>query len=117
VGHAAETWAKLSGMLASGDLSGLPDLYDHDAIYLEPFNPPHRGNLLIQAYLKDYLSGKDDVAIDDRKVIESEDGTRLAVEWTISYDAAGRRWSDLPRGSFFELDPDTGLIVHHREYQ
>ncbi len=117
MGHAAETWGKLSGMLSSGDLSGLPSLYDNDAIYLEPFNPPHRGNLLIQAYLKDYLSGKDAVAIEDRKVIESGDGRLLAVEWTISYDAAGRRWSDLPRGSFFEFDPDSGLIVHHREYQ
>ena len=117
MGHAAETWARLSGMLASGDMGDLPGLYDQDAIYLEPFNPPHRGNLLIQAYLKDYLSGKDAVAIEDRKVVESEDGRYLAVEWTISYDAAGRRWSELPRGSFFEFDPDTGLIVHHREYQ
>ena len=117
MGHAADTWGSLSGMLASGDLSGLPSLYDQDAIYLEPFNPPHRGNLLIQAYLKDYLSGKSKVEIDSRKVIESDDGTLLAVEWTISYDAAGRRWSDLPRGSFLEFDPDSGLIVHHREYQ
>ena len=117
MGHAADTWAKLSGMLESGDLADLPGLYDQDAIYLEPFNPPHRGNLLIQAYLKDYLSGKDAVEIEERKVIESDDGRYLGVEWTISYDAAGRRWSELPRGSFFEFDPDSGLIVHHREYQ
>lgn len=117
MGHAAETWARLSGMLSSGDVAGLAELYDQNAVFLEPFNPPHRGNLLIQAYVKDYLSGKDDVVIEDRKVIESEDGRHLAVEWTISYDAAGRRWSDMPRGSFFEFDPDSGLIVHHREYQ
>ncbi len=117
MGHAADTWAKLSGMLTSGDFSELPSLYDQDAVYLEPFNPPHRGNLLIQAYLKDWVSGKDKVVIEDQKVVESQDGTHLAVEWTISYDAAGRRWSDLPRGSFFELDADTGLIVSHREYQ
>ena len=117
MGHAAETWARLSGMLSSGDLGDLPGLYAQDAIYLEPFNPPHRGNLLIQAYLKDYLSGKEKVEITDRKVVESEDGRLLAVEWTISYDAAGRRWTDLPRGSFFEFDTDTGLIVNQRAYQ
>ncbi len=117
MGHAADTWAKLSEMFTSGDLSGLPALYDNDAIYLEPFNPPHRGNLLIQAYLKDWLSGKDKLVIEDQKVVESEDGRYLAVEWQISYDAAGRRWSDLPRGTFFEFDTASGLIIHEREYQ
>jgi len=116
VGHAADTWTRLSQMLESADLKEMPSLYDQDALYLEPYNPPHRGNLLIQAYLKDYLAGKEDVDIAEKKVIESEDGELLAVEWTISYTAAGRRWSDLPRGSFFRLDTDSGKILEHRDY-
>jgi ketosteroid isomerase-like protein len=115
VGHAAEAWDQLSGMLSAGDVAGIPDLYSADALYLEPYNPPHRGNLLIQAYLKDWLGGKDEIAVDVKRVIESEDGASLAVEWTVSYTAAGRRWNDLPRASFFGFD-DTGRIVYHRDY-
>jgi ketosteroid isomerase-like protein len=114
VGHAAEAWEQLSGMLSAGDVAGIPDLYAPDALYLEPYNPPHRGNLLIQAYLKDWLGGKDDIAVDVKRVVESDDGTALGVEWTISYTAAGRRWNDLPRASFFEFDG--GRIVYHRDY-
>ena len=102
-------------MLAAGDLSGIPDLYRADALYLEPYNPPHRGNLLIQAYLKDWLGGKDDIAVEASRVIESEDGSELGVEWTISYTAAGRRWNDLPRASFFAFD-EQGRITYHRDY-
>jgi ketosteroid isomerase-like protein len=115
VGHAAEAWERLSGMLASGDVGGIPELYAADALYLEPYNPPHRGNLLIEAYLKDWLGGKDDVAVTARRVIEAEDGRALGVEWTISYTAAGRRWNDLPRASFFEF-ADDGRIAYHRDY-
>ena len=115
MGHAADTWARLSGMLESGDLDDLPELYDIDAKYYEPYNPPHNGNLLIQAYLKDYLSGKDDVAIDELRVIESEDGASLAVEWTISYTAGGRRWNDLPRATFMTFGDD-GQITYQRDY-
>jgi ketosteroid isomerase-like protein len=115
VGHAAEAWERLSGMLTGADVSGVPDLYAVDALFLEPYNPPHRGNLLIQAYLKDWLGGKDDIEIDVARLIESDDQRLLAVEWTIAYTAGGRRWSDLPRASFFELDDD-GLISYHRDY-
>lgn len=115
MGHAAETWDAWQAMMESGDLSGMPRLYDIDAIYLEPYNPPHRGNLLIQAYLKDFLAGKDDIVIDAVRVIEADDASQLAVEWTISYDAGGRRWNELPRASFFEFGDD-GQIVHHRDY-
>lgn len=115
MGHAADVWASLSGMLESGNLEGLPDLYDMDAMYLEPYNPPHRGNLLIHAYVKDYLSGKDDVAIDEVRVVEGNDDRTLAVEWTISYTAGGRRWSDLPRATFIEFN-DEGLIAYQRDY-
>jgi hypothetical protein len=115
VGHAAEAWERLSGMLSSGEVSGIPELYAADALYLEPYNPPHRGNLLIQAYLKDWLGGKEEIALDAKRVIASEDGRSLGVEWTISYTAAGRRWNDLPRASFFEF-ADDGRIAYHRDY-
>ncbi|MFP4634674.1 MAG: nuclear transport factor 2 family protein [Nitriliruptoraceae bacterium] len=115
MGQAAAAWEKLSGMLADGDVSGLPELYAKDALYLEPYNPPHRGNLLIQAYLKDWLGGKDDITIESLRVIESEDGTQLGVEWTMSYTAAGRRWADLPRASFFGFGDD-GRIEYQRDY-
>lgn len=102
-------------MLESGDLADLPTLYDIDAVYLEPYNPPHNGDLLIHAYLKDYLSGKDDLAVENRRIIESADEHSLAVEWTISYTAGGRRWNDLPRATFLEFNDD-GLITYQRDY-
>ena len=115
MGHAASAWERLSTMLSTADVAALPELYTADALYLEPYNPPHRGNLLIQAYLKDWLGGKDEIAVEAKRVIESEGGDELAVEWTISYSAAGRRWSDLPRASFFAFD-EAGRITYHRDY-
>lgn len=115
MGHAADAWERLSGMLTSGDVSKLPELYAADALYLEPYNPPHRGNLLVQAYLKDWLGGKEDIAVEATRLIESDDSRALAVEWAISYTAAGRRWSDLPRASFFGFNDD-GRIDYHRDY-
>lgn len=115
MGHAAEVWARLSEMMEKGDLKDLVELYTNDALYLEPYNPPHRGNLLIQAYLKDYLGGKDDISIDEKHVIESADGSAVAVEWTITYNAGGRKWSELPRASFLHFD-DSGRITYHRDY-
>ena len=115
MGHAAEVWTRLSGMLESGDLDDLPELYDIDAKYYEPYNPPHNGNLLIQAYLKDYLSGKDDIVIEELLVIEGEDNASVAVEWTISYTAGGRRWNDLPRATFITFGDD-GQITYQRDY-
>jgi ketosteroid isomerase-like protein len=115
LGHAAEAWERLSTMLSEGDVTDLLDLYSADALYLEPYNPPHRGNLLIQAYLKDWLGGKDDIAVEAKRVIEAADGGSVAVEWNISYTAAGRRWNDLPRASFFDFGED-GRIEYHRDY-
>ena len=115
MGKAAEFWDRLSQVYATADTSDIPDLYAHDAIYLEPYNPPHRGNLLIQAYLKDWIRGKDEVVVEAKRVIEGPDDTELAVEWTISYTAAGRRWNELPRASFFAFDED-GRVAHHRDY-
>lgn len=113
--HKAEVWDRLVGMFEAADVSDLPELYAADALYLEPYNPPHRGNLLIEAYLKDYFGGKDDIKIDNRHVIEDEPGNGLAIEYTISYTAAGRRWNDLPRATFFTFDDD-GRIVYQRDY-
>jgi ketosteroid isomerase-like protein len=115
MGNAAEFWDRLSQVFATADTADIPDLYSNDALYLEPYNPPHRGNLLIQAYLKDWIAGKEEIVADAKRVIESPDGKELAVEWTISYTAAGRRWSDLPRASFFEFDDD-GRCIYHRDY-
>jgi hypothetical protein len=115
LGHATEAWERLSGMFAKDDVSGVPALYAVDALYLEPYNPPHRGNLLIMAYLKDWLGGKEEIAVESKRVIESQDGRSLGVEWTVSYTAAGRRWSDLPRASFFAFGED-GRIEYHRDY-
>lgn len=115
MGQAAQAWERLSGMLAEGDVSGSPELYSADALYLEPYNPPHRGNLLIEAYLKDWLGGKEEIAIDAKRVIEDDAVGAVAIEWTISYTAAGRRWNDLPRATFLALGDD-GRIVYHRDY-
>jgi ketosteroid isomerase-like protein len=115
VGHAAEVWGRLSEMMERGDVADLLEIYTADAIYLEPYNPPHRGNLLIQAYLKDFLGGKDEVDIQEKRVIESGDGTAVAVEWTISYTAGGRRWNELPRASFLSFN-DAGRVQYHRDY-
>ncbi len=115
VGQAAQAWERLSGMLTDADVSGVSELYAVDALFLEPYNPPHRGNLLIEAYLKDWLAGKDGIAVDTQRLIESADGNEVAVEWTISYDAGGRRWNDLPRASFLAFDED-GRVSYHRDY-
>ena len=115
LGQAEQAWERLSGMLASGDVAGVPELYAADALYLEPYNPPHRGNLLIQAYLKDWLGGKDDIEVTANRVIASDDQASVGVEWQISYTAAGRRWNDLPRASFLGLGDD-GRIEYHRDY-
>ena len=115
MGHAAEVWARLSEMMERGDVSDLVEIYTADALYLEPYNPPHRGNLLIEAYLKDYFGGKEDISITSKHVFEDADGAGLAAEWTISYTAAGRRWNDLPRATFIAFDAD-GRITYHRDY-
>jgi ketosteroid isomerase-like protein len=115
VGHPSEVWERLVGMFETADVSDLPAHYDADALYLEPYNPPHRGNLLIQAYLKDYFGGKDDIKIDTKRLVEDATGRGLAVEWTVSYTAAGRRWNDLPRATFLDFDED-GRITYQRDY-
>lgn len=115
MGRAVEAWERLAAVLGGADVADLLEVYGPDAVFLEPFNPPHRGNLLIQAYVKDWLVGKEGVTVTPSLVVESSEGDAVGVEWTISYTAAGRRWNDLPRATFLRLDAD-GRIAHHRDY-
>lgn len=115
MGQANDAWEKIRSMMESADFDDVTEVYGVDTLFLEPYNPPHRGNLLTQAYLKDYFHGKTNIAVEESKRIESTDGRTIAIEWTLSYDAAGRRWNNLPRGTFLELD-DNGLVAYHRDY-
>jgi ketosteroid isomerase-like protein len=115
VSGSVDAWKRFATALTAGDVSDVLDLYSPNALYLEPYNPPHRGNLLIQSYLKDWMGGKEAVEIEELAVIPSEDGTGVGVEWTISYTAAGRRWNALPRASFLRLG-EGGLVTYHRDY-
>lgn len=115
VGAAADAFARLTGVLTSGELDDVEDIYAVESLYLEPYNPPHRGNLLITAYLKDFFNAKSNVKVEVVRSVESEDGATLGVEWHVTYDAAGRTWSELARASFLEVD-GAGLITYHRDY-
>ena len=61
------------------------------------------------------MGGKEEIEIETKRLIESEDGADLGVEWTISYMAAGRRWSDLPRATFLGFGED-GRVQYQRDY-
>lgn len=99
----------------SSDYEAIGEMYTADSVYYEPYNPPHNGNLLTVAYLKDFLGQKTEIESTVKRLVESEDESRVAVEWSLSYTAAGRRWNDLPRASFLDVDED-GRIVYHRDY-
>jgi ketosteroid isomerase-like protein len=112
--RARDLWEALSVALEKQDVEALPDLYAPDAVYLEPHNPPHETDRLIQAYLNSWLQARENIDVNTKRMVESADGSTLAVEWTISYTAGGRRWTDLPRSSWFEVEND--LIRYHRDY-
>ena len=114
MGRARELWEALGAAMEQQDVGGVLDLYAADAVWLEPQNPPHETNRLIQAYLSDWLKAREHVEVSTKRLLESDDGTLLAVEWSVSYDAVGRRWSDLPRSSWFAVDDD--VIRYHRDY-
>jgi hypothetical protein len=115
VSQAVEAWKRFVTVLQTGEVGDILDLYSAQSLYLEPYNPPHRGNLLIQSYLKDWMGGKEGVEIEELAVLPAEDGSGVGVEWTISYTAAGRRWNALPRATFLRLDADA-RITYHRDY-
>lgn len=114
MGRAQELWEQLGTALEKQDSEAIVELYGPEAVYLEPQNPPHEGNLLVQAYLNSWLQAREDIEVATKRMLEDADGSALAVEWTISYSAAGRRWRDLPRSSWFEVDGDG--IRYHRDY-
>lgn len=114
MGRARDLWEALAAALEQQDADALLDVYAKDAVYLEPQNPPHETDLLIQAYLKDWLAARESVDVTVQRVLESADGATLAAEWTISYTAGGRRWKDLPRSTWLEAD-DEG-VRYQRDY-
>jgi len=112
--RARDLWERLSVAFEKQDVEELPELYAADAVYLEPSNPPHETDRLIQAYLSSWLQARENIDINTKRMVESPDGSTLAVEWTISYTAGGRRWNDLPRTSWLDVEDD--LIRYHRDY-
>lgn len=112
--RARDLWEALSVAMEKQDVAVLPELYAADAVYLEPQNPPHETNRLIQAYLSSWLQARENIDVNTKRMIESTDGSTVAVEWAISYTAGGRRWNDLPRSSWFEVEDD--VIRYHRDY-
>lgn len=114
MGRARDLWEQLGVALEKQDAEAIVELYASDSVYLEPQNPPHEGDLLIQAYLNSWLQARADISSTTKRVLESADGSTLAVEWTVTYSAGGRRWKDLPRSSWVEVD-DEG-IRYHRDY-
>ena len=116
MGRAKQLWDELSSALERRDADAIVELYAHDAVWLEPQNPPHETNLLIQAYLKDWMEPRENLDITTKRVLESEDGSTVAVEYTISYTAAGRRWKDLPRSTWLEVGEGGNVVSYQRDY-
>jgi ketosteroid isomerase-like protein len=116
MGRARELWETFGTAVERRDADAIVDLYTPDAVWLEPQNPPHETNLLIQAYLKDWLNARDSIDVTVKRLLESDDGLTLAAEWTVSYTAGGRRWTDLPRASWIEVDETHDAIRFHRDY-
>ena len=116
MGRARELWEAYCAAIERADADAMVDLYTLDAVWLEPQNPPHETNLLIQAYLKDWVFAREDVSINVIRLLESADGLTLAAEWTVSYSAGGRRWNDVPRSSWIEVDEAADAIRFQRDY-
>ncbi len=116
MGRARELWESYCAALEQRDADALVDLFTLDAVWLEPQNPPHETNLLIQAYLKDWLMARDDINVTVKRLLESADGLTVAAEWSVSYSAGGRRWNDLPRASWVEVDEVADAIRFQRDY-
>lgn len=116
MGRARDLWERLSTAVERRDDDAIVELYAVDAVWLEPHNPPHETNALIQAYLKDWLMARENLDVNVKRMLESDDGRTVAVEWTVSYTAAGRRWKDLPRTSWIEVDDVADAIRYQRDY-
>lgn len=114
MGRARELWEQLSAAMEKHDDTAVAELYATESVFYEPNNPPHEGRTLIRSYLNSWMQAREDLDITIARLIESDDGRTLAAEWTMSYTAAGRRWANLPRSSWIEVD-DRG-IRYHRDY-
>ena len=114
--RARQLWEELSTAIERRDADAIVDLYSPDAVWLEPQNPPHETNLLIQAYLKDWVLARENIDVSVKRVLESADGQTLAAEWSVSYSAAGRRWADVPRATWLEIDEQADAIRFQRDY-
>ena len=114
MGRATDLGDELRKAMERGDDVAVRDCYADDAVYYEPNNPPHEGPLLIQAYLNSWLQARTNLELTVERILESDDESFVAVEWSISYDAVGRRWHNLPRASW--IDVDEGGIRRHRDY-
>ncbi|MBA2528940.1 MAG: nuclear transport factor 2 family protein [Euzebyales bacterium] len=116
MGRARELWEQLGTAIEGKDADAMVELYAPDAVWLEPHNPPHETNLLIQAYLKDWVEARENLDVNSTRMLESDDGRTVAVEWTVSYTAGGRRWNDLPRSTWIEVDETGDAIAYQRDY-
>lgn len=116
MGRARDAWEQLSAALEKQDVQVIGDLYTVDAVYLEPHNPPHEGSLLIQAYLNSWLQARENIDITTSRLVESSDGLTVAVEWSMSYTAGGRRWNNIPRSSWLDLSEHEPAFRYHRDY-
>ncbi|MEE8601259.1 nuclear transport factor 2 family protein [Euzebya tangerina] len=114
MGRAREHWELLRAALEKTDVEAVDAMYAPDAVWLEPHNPPHETNKLIAAYLSSWMQARENIDVTTKRLLESGDGSFVAVEWAISYTAAGRRWNSLPRSSWIEVG-DEG-ITYHRDY-
>jgi limonene-1,2-epoxide hydrolase len=114
MGRARQLWEQFGAALEKGDDLALKELFAPESVYLEPNNPPHEGNLLIQAYLNSWMSAREDLDVTVARLLESDDGLTVSVEWTLSYTAGGRRWNNLSRSSWIEVDEQG--IRYHRDY-
>lgn len=115
MGAARDRWEELAAAFEQRDEGTIVKLYAPDAVWLEPQNPPHESNLLIQAYLSSWLQAREDIDVITSRLLESHDGAMAAVEWTISFTAAGRRWNNMARSTWVDVDPE-GLIRYQRDY-
>ena len=114
MGRAREHWEQLRAALEKVDVETVGRLYAPDAVWLEPQNPPHETDKLIQAYLSSWMQARENIDVSTKRLLESEDGSFVAVEWAISYTAGGRRWNSLPRSSWIEVSDDG--ITYQRDY-
>lgn len=114
MGRARESWEAYGAALEKHDDQAIKELFAPESVYLEPNNPPHEGDLLIQAYVNSWMLAREDIDVAVGRQLESEDGKTVSVEWNLSYTAAGRRWTNLPRSTWMEVD-EVG-IRYQRDY-